>query len=70
MFDKLDEFGIKYEEDQKLYKNLATFGFESFCVPSNELNDDNTIIWIGKLEPTSVSFSSILLEQSFFLCNT
>ena len=37
-FDELDGLGIRYEEDQKLFKNLAVFDFESICVPSNELN--------------------------------
>ena len=36
LFDKLDGFGIRYEEDQKLFKNLAVFGFESIYYPSNE----------------------------------
>ena len=63
MFDKLVGFGIKYEEDQKLFKNLAVFDFESICVPSNELKDTNTTIWIGK----HVLISS-LLQEAFF-CN-
>ena len=28
LFDKLDGFGIGYEEEQKLFKNLAVFDFE------------------------------------------
>ena len=42
LFDKLDGFGIGYQEEQKLFKNLAVFDFESICVPSNELRDTNT----------------------------
>ena len=69
LFDKLDGFGIGYEEEQKLFKNLAAFDFESICVPSNELKDTNTTTWIGKHEPISVSISSNLLQEPIFLCN-
>ena len=69
MFDKLDGFGIGYEEQQKLFKNLAVFDFESICVPSNELKDTNTTTWIGKHEPISVSISSNLIQEPVFLCN-
>ena len=34
LFDELDGFGIFYNDDQKLFKNLAIFDFESICVPS------------------------------------
>ena len=69
MFDKLDGFGIWYEEDQKLFKYLAVFDFESICVSSIELKDTNINIWIGKHEPISVSISSNLLQEPNFLCN-
>ena len=32
LFDKLDSFGIKYTSEQKLFKNVAIFDFESICV--------------------------------------
>ena len=32
LFDMLDSFGIKYTSEQKLFKNLAIFDFESICV--------------------------------------
>ena len=69
LFDKLDGFGVRYEKDQKLFKNLSVFDFESICVPSNELKDTNTTTWIGKHEPISVSISSNLLQEPIFLCN-
>ena len=69
LFDKRDGFGIGYEEDQKLFKNLAVLDFESICVPSNELKDTNKTTWIGKHEPISVSISSNLLQEPIFLCN-
>ena len=37
LFDKLDAFGNSYNDDQKLFKNLANFDFESICVPTEEL---------------------------------
>ena len=69
LFDKLDGFGIGYEEGQKLFENLSVFDFESICVPSNGLKDTNTTTWIGKHEPISVSISSNLIQETFFLCN-
>ena len=69
LFDKLDAFRISYNDDQKLFKNLAIFDFESICVPTEELKDTNTTTWIGKHEPISVSISSNLIEEPVFLCN-
>ena len=54
LFDKLDGFGIGYEEDHRLFKNLAVFDFHSFCVPSIELKDTKTTTWTGKHELISV----------------
>ena len=42
LFDSLDGFGNSYNDDQKLFKNLAIFDFESICVPSEQLKDTNT----------------------------
>ena len=61
--DKLDAFGIYYNDDQKLFKNLTIFDFESICVPPEELKDTNTTTWIGKHEPISVSISLITLPS-------
>ena len=69
LFDKLDEFGISYNDDQKLFKNLAIFNFESICVPSEQLKDTNTATWIGKHDPISVSISSNLIDEPVFLCD-
>ena len=69
LFEKLDGFGIGYEEEQKLFKNLAVFDLGSIYVPSNELKDTNTTIWIGNYEPISVSISSNLIQEPIFLCN-
>ena len=32
LFDELDPFGIKYTSQQKLFKNVASFDFQSICV--------------------------------------
>ena len=62
-------FGISYNDDQKLFKNLAIFDFESICVPTEELKDTKATTWIGKHEPISVSISSNLIEEPVFLCD-
>ena len=70
LFDKLDSFGIKYTSEQKLFKNLAIFDFESICVQEEAFRDANTTTWIGKHVPISVSISSNLVEEPIFLCNS
>ena len=69
LFDKLVGFGISYNDDQKLFKNLATFDFESICVPPEQLKDTNTTTWIGKHEPISVSISSNSIDEPVVLCD-
>ena len=66
LFEKLDGFNIDYTKEQTLFKNVAIFDFESICVPSEELKPTETITWIGKHEPISVSISSNLLDKPFF----
>ena len=70
LFDKLDSFGIKYTGEQKLFKNLATFDFESICVQEETFRNTNSTAWIGKHVPTSVSISSNLVKEPFFICNS
>ena len=70
LFDKLDSFGIKYTSEQKLFKNLALFDFESICVREETFRDTNTAIWIGKHVPISISISLNLVEAPIFLCNS
>ena len=62
LFDKLDSFGIKYMIEQKLFKTLAIFDFESNCVHEETSRDTNTTTWIRKHVPISVSISSNLVE--------
>ena len=70
LFDNLDSFSIKYTIEQKLFKNLAIFDFESVCVQEETFRDTNTMTWIGKHVPITVSISSNLVEEPIFLCNS
>ena len=67
LFDKLDSFGINYTSEQKLFKNLAIFDFESTCVREETFRDTITTTWIGKHVPISVSTSSNIAEEPIFL---
>ena len=69
-FDKLDSFGIKYTSEQKLFKKLAIFDFDSSCVQEETFRDTNTTTWIGKHVPISVFIFSNLVEEPIFLCNS
>ena len=69
LFDKFDGFGISYNDDQKMFKNLAISEFNSICVPTEQLKDTNTTTWIGKHEPISVSISFSLIDEPVFLCD-
>ena len=70
LFEKLDSFNIPYREDHKLLKNLAVFDFESICVKEETYKGTETTKWIGKHVPFSVSISSNLIPEPFFLCNS
>ena len=70
LFDKLDSFGINYTSEQKLFKILAIFAFQSLCVQEETFRDTITTTWIGKHVPISVSISSNLVEEPIFLCNS
>ena len=70
LFEKLDAFNILYKNEQKLFKNLAIFDFESICVKEESYKQTETTTWIGKHVPISVSFSSNLIPEPIFLCNS
>ena len=70
LFDKRDLLGFNYTSEQKLFKNLAIFDFESICVQEETFRDTNTTTWIGKHVPISVSISSNLVEEPIFICNS
>ena len=69
-FDKLDSFGIKYTIQQKLFKNLAIFDFESICVQEESFKDTKITMWIGKHVPIAVFIYSGLVEEPLFLYNS
>ena len=69
-FDKLDALKIPYKEEEKLFKNLTNFDFESICVKEDAYKETETTKWIGKHVPMSVSISSNLIQEPIFLCNT
>ena len=66
----MDSFSIKYTSEQKLFKNLAIFDFESICLQEETFRDTTTATWIGKHVQISVSVSSNLVEDPVFLCNS
>ena len=70
LFDKLDSFEIEYIPEQTLFKNLAIFDFESICVQEESFKDTDTTKWIGKHLLISISFSSNLVKEPIFLCNS
>ena len=69
LFEKLDAFDTPYGSEQKLFKNLAIFDFESICVKEESYKQTETTTWIGKHVPISVSISSNLIPEPIFLCN-
>ena len=69
LFEKLEGFSLPVSQDNKLFNNLAIFDFESICVPTEELKETQTTIWIGKHVPISVSISSNLIDEPIFLYN-
>ena len=68
LFEKLDAFNHPYRKEQKLFKNLAIFDFESICVRKDSYMQTDTTTWIGKHVPISVSISSNLIIEPSFLC--
>ena len=66
----LDSFNIPYREDQKLFKNLAVFDFESICNKEETYKETETKKWIGKHVLIPVSILSNLIPEPIFLCNS
>ena len=54
LFDKLDFSVIPHTEDQKSFKNLATFDFQSISVQEDKICNTDTTTWIGKHTPIYV----------------
>ena len=70
LFHKLDSFDIQYTDDQKLFINLPVFDFESIFIPEEKVKNTETITWIGKHVPISVSIPSNLKRMPIFLCKS
>ena len=70
LFENLDSFNIAYREDQKLFKNLAVFDFDSICNKDETYKETETAKWIGKHVSIPVSISSNLIPEPIFLCNS
>ena len=68
--DQLESFDINYTSEQKLFKSLAVFDFDSIRVQEETFKNTNTTTWIGKHVPISVSISSNLIEEPIFICNS
>ena len=67
LLEKLDAFNIPSRIEQKVFKNLAKFDFESNCVKEeNSYKQTETTTWIGKHVPTSVTISSNLIMEPIF----
>ena len=58
IFEKLDGLNIPYIEDS----NRAIFDFESICVPTEELNANETTTWLEN--------TSLFLSQYVQICQT
>ena len=59
LFEMLDAFNNPYRNEQKLFKNLAIFDFDSNCVKEGSYKQTETTTWdFGKHVPISVSISS------------
>ena len=63
IFEKL----VGFNEEYKLFSNVAIFDFESICVPTADLKATETTAWMGKHVPISVSISSNLQDDLFLL---
>ena len=70
LFEKLDASNIPYTIEQKLFKNLANFDFDSNCVKEEDAyKQTETSTWSGKHVPISVFISSNLIPEPIFPCS-
>ena len=69
LVEKLDAFNIPNKNEQKLFKKLAIFDFESICVKEDSYKQTETTTWIGTHVTISVSVSSKLIPEPISLCN-
>ena len=69
LFDKLNSFGFLYTDNQKRFKNMTSFNFESISVKDENLNFTNTTTWIGEHILILLSMSSFLVQETVFICH-
>ena len=70
LFENLEAFIIPYRNEQKLFKNLAIFEFESICIKeANSNKQTETTTWTRKHVPISASISSNFIPEPIFLCS-
>ena len=70
LFDELDSSENEYNFEQKLFKKLAIFEIESFCVQEESFRDTDTTKWIEKHIPISVSIFSNLVKAPVLFSNS
>ena len=63
---------LRYQvhKSTKTFQKLATFDFESICVPEDSFKDTKTTMWIGKHLPISESNFSSHVEEPIFFYNS
>ena len=66
----MDYFSLPYRDDQRLFKNSAVYDFETICVKEETYGETEATKWVRKDVPISVSFSSNLITEPIFLCNS
>ena len=62
LLDRLRTFETEIADDKTFLKNFAVYDLESFSVKDSSPIDTETINWVGKHEPISVSVISNLLD--------
>ena len=68
VFEKLENVDVKINDTIRLFTNLAVFDFESIKVHDETLSNSNSVTWVGKHVPISVSIASNLHSSPIFLC--
>ena len=66
LFDKLEETGTPYNDEQKFFKNLAISDIEYICVPTEELKKQTQLLALGNLNANTFVFHPILLTNMCF----
>ena len=65
----MEHVHINVPLELRLFFQRILFDLESITVPNNTLRNTELTLWIGKLDPISVSISSNLIAEPKFICN-